>query len=193
VKTQNATVKKGLTKPKMSKAGKTFQNGEIDAVSKEIARSTIDNHAFSDYIAKNIGSRANDVLSELCNNSQIDDVLAEKLSLKINETRRILNLLNGYGIVRYEVNKDKKGWLTFRWYIDGSSLTEFSKQVIEKASEHKETLPSDCNDFFMCQECYKKQKIIFPFDVAYETNFKCECGESLKMLTRAEAEAEFIH
>ncbi len=153
------------------------------------ARNIIANDTFHEYISKNVGSRANDILIELSYGPSVDEKMAEKLNIKLNEARRMLNLLNNYGIIRYLVDKDKKGWLTFRWYIDSGSVTEFNKKITSISEHAVPALPKNCNDFFICEVCYPSQHIIFPFDVAFESDFLCECGKSLKMLTREEAES----
>ncbi len=163
---------------------------KISAEQIDSARAMIKNAIFYDFISKTVGSRANDILGALCDTPQPDERLAEKLNIKLNETRRMLNLLNGHGIVRYDVNKDQKGWLTFRWYVDHDALGNFYENVLEREERPRSVLPEDCNDFFMCALCYEKQRIVFPFDVAYENGFKCECGKELRMITRAEAETK---
>ncbi|MGC8533770.1 MAG: hypothetical protein ACP5MV_04060, partial [Candidatus Parvarchaeum sp.] len=57
-----------------------------------------------------------------------DDALANELSVKVNEVRRVLNLLSGYGITKYDTEKDSKGWLTFNWYVD-YSLRHYLQRV----------------------------------------------------------------
>lgn len=143
---------------------------------------------FIDYIAKNVGSQANDVLRELTKGPRKDEALAEKVSIKLNEVRRVLNLLNKHGIVRYDVKRDSSGWLTFEWHVDYSSFTDFYKTLNQKAEVSVSALPEGCNDFFVCSGCSKVQGLIYPFDVAYEKSFKCGCGKSLDAITRTEAE-----
>lgn len=158
----------------------------------EKTRQVLGGVAFVDYVAKNVGSRANDILGVLATGPETDEKIAEILNLKLNETRRMLNVLNGYGIVRYDINRDKRGWLTFEWYLDGSSLLDFDKGMGSRDSQSRRSLPENCNDFFICGTCYKTQHIVLPFDVAYENSFRCGCGGGLSMLSRSEAEAAVL-
>jgi hypothetical protein len=76
--------------------------------------------------------------------------LAADLSVKINEVRRILNVLDTYGVARYDTNKDNKGWLTFKWYLDSEKLGELSQSIENSRSENGYKLQDGCNDFFFC-------------------------------------------
>jgi transcription initiation factor TFIIE subunit alpha len=144
---------------------------------------------FLDYVAKNIGSQANEVLRELSKGARKDEALAETVNIKLNEVRRVLNLLNKHGIVRYDVKRDSSGWLTFEWHVDHVALSDFYKVLSQKVESPLSSLPENCNDFFVCGGCSKKQGLLYPFDVAYEKSFKCNCGKSLEALTRSEAES----
>lgn len=144
---------------------------------------------FLDYVAKNVGSQANDVLKELSKGPRKDEQLAETVSIKLNEVRRVLNLLNKHGIVRYDVKRDSSGWLTFEWHVDYVAFSDFYITLNQKVETPASSLPENCNDFFVCGGCSKKQQsLLYPFDVAYEKSFKCNCGKSLEALTRTEAE-----
>lgn len=144
---------------------------------------------FLDYIAKNVGSQANDVLKELSKGPRKDEQLAETVSIKLNEVRRVLNLLNKHGIVRYDVKRDSSGWLTFEWHVDYVAFSDFYTSLNQKVEMPMSALPENCNDFFICAGCSKKQAgLLYPFDVAYEKSFKCNCGKNLEALTRMEAE-----
>lgn len=155
----------------------------------EAIRSVLKESMFSEYISKTVGRQANEILWALATQPETDDGLVQKLNLKLNEVRRMLNFLNGYGVVRYNTNKDKKGWLTFEWYLDSSVLLGFSAELSARLLAGRERLPEKCNDFFVCGSCYDKQHIVFPFDVAYEAGFKCSCGRRFEMVSRADAEA----
>jgi transcription factor E len=150
----------------------------------------LSNTAFSEFISRNVGKKAINIIRML-NVPQTDEKLAADLAVKINEVRRILNVLDTYGIARYDTNKDSKGWLTFKWYLNTSKLTELNEEMANKKDENYK-LQEDCNDFFYCNKCYDDQKVILPFDAAYEGQFKCDnCGKSLKQLTRTDAQKLF--
>ncbi len=154
----------------------------------EEVKTLLESSFFFEFVSKNVGSHANNILKTLCFRPETDEKIAETLELKLNETRRVLNVLNGYGVVRYNVNRDTKGWLTFEWYIDNASLCEFGKTVSNGADKKTSNLPRDCNDFFICGFCFKKHKMLLPFDVAVECAFRCGCGGPLRRLGREEAE-----
>lgn len=101
-------------------------------------------------------------------------------------------MLDTYGVARYDTNKDNKGWLTFEWYLDAEKLGELSVTVANAKPENGYKLPEDCNDFFYCGKCYDEQRVILPFDTAYESEFKCEnCGKQLKQVNKDEARTLF--
>ncbi len=146
------------------------------------------NDSFADFISRNVGKKAINII-KLLNEPQTDEKLATDLSVKINEVRRILNVLDTYGVARYDTNKDNKGWLTFKWYLDTEKLGELSQTIENSRLENGYKLQDGCNDFFFCSRCYKEQKVIMPFDAAFETQFKCDCGKQLKQLNKEEARA----
>ncbi len=152
-----------------------------------------DNAVFSDYISRNVGKKAITV-AKMLRHFQTDEKLAAELGIKINEVRRILNVLDTYGVARYDADKDSKGWLTFRWHIDADKLEELHNHVVnEKPRNDEQKMPDDCNDFFFCEKCYNEQKIIMPFDAAYELSFKCEdCGRVLTQMSKDEVRAVFV-
>jgi len=182
-----------ITKPTVAKALKIktqIPSGGIpNAEVMEGVGRAMDDAVFIDYVAKNVGSQANDVLRELSKGPRKDEQLAETVSIKLNEVRRVLNLLNKHGIVRYDVKRDSSGWLTFEWHVDYVAFSDFYKTLNQKAEAPQSPLPENCNDFFVCGGCSKKQGLLYPFDVAYDKSFKCNCGKSLEALTRTEAES----
>jgi len=147
----------------------------------------INNKEFSDYIIKNVGRKAIDILSTL-NEPLSDEELASKLDIKINEVRRILNTLNTYGITKYDTLKDKNGWLTFKWYINTNNIERLKKTISESNKSAKYRLPDGCNDFFVCDTCFEKNKVLFPFDTAVEIKFKCDCGGNLVRVSKEDAQ-----
>lgn len=149
------------------------------------------NDTFAEFISKNIGKKAINVIKML-HAPQTDEKLAADLSVKINEVRRILNVLDSYGVARYDTNKDSKGWLTFKWYLDCEKLVELHQRALNSKPENAYKLPDNCNDFFYCGRCYEEQKVILPFDAAFEAQFKCDsCSRQLKQLNKEEARAMF--
>ncbi len=158
----------------------------------KVAGAIISSERFSDFISKNVGKQALVLVEHLNANQLTDDRLAVKMDVKVNEVRRMLNVLNGYGITKYEINKDGKGWLTFKWYLDRQKLGVFDETVLKKKEDHGPVLQTDCNDFFFCPSCYKDQKVILPFDSAFEMNFRCECGKLLEGMDKEKANTELV-
>lgn len=147
---------------------------------------------FLDYINKTVGSGASDILKLLVKAPKTDEDIAAQLNVKVNDVRRMLNVMNGYSIVRYDVNKDNKGWLIFKWRIDREKLGEYIVGLQKVSPEQQSMLPGNCNDFFICKKCYPSEKVVLPFDTAFESEFSCNgCGKPYSMLSRAETEALF--
>lgn len=150
-------------------------------------REIISDGVFKEHLSKNVGGGAGAIVNALLEGPLADEKLSEALGIKPNETRRVLNVLNSYGIVRYNINKDSNGWLTFIWYIDHDSVITVRDQL-QKSIEAKRALPEDCNDFFACPSCSAKHAAVLPFTDAFEALFKCSCGKSLKRVSKEEAE-----
>ncbi|MDE1761944.1 MAG: hypothetical protein KGH59_00985 [Candidatus Micrarchaeota archaeon] len=152
-----------------------------------LIESVIGDDHFNNHISRSVGKRAREII-QLLATPQTDDAIAEKLEIKINEVRRMLNTLNTFGVTRYNVNKDSKGWLTFKWYIDANKLTELKNDIMVRSVDAGYKIPEGCNDFFICNKCYVEQKTIFPFETAFEMSFKCDCGSTMKQVNKMEVE-----
>jgi transcription initiation factor IIE alpha subunit len=157
-----------------------------DVVKKEIDKLLASERA-TDYLRKNVSRTAVDVICMLAS-PRTDEYLAEQLGMKINAVRRILNIMQGYGITNYYVSKNTKGWLSFAWYINTSKLDPFLEHINNMERESV-TITDNCNDYFMCGNCYKTDGLIYTFDAAFESSFKCQCGKNLARMDRPEAEA----
>lgn len=143
-------------------------------------------------VSNSVGAGAVDVLKSLVDGPKTDEDIAEKLSIKVNEVRRALNVMNSYSIVRYDVNKDSKGWLIFTWRIDSERLSEYVAGIKKEVVVADTILQGNCNDFFVCKGCYSKEKVVLPFDSAFETGFVCQgCGKPFALLSREETVALF--
>lgn len=173
------------------KRGKETQEKEHVLESFRNVGTLVDNQAFSKYITSNVGNEAMSIVKLLSDSPQTDEKLAEMLGLKINDVRRMLNMMNGYSILRYDVNKDGRGWLIFKWRIDGEKLTEFVGDLGAAKQEAPFVLSENCNDYFVCKLCYANEKEILPFDTAFEANFKCRCGKQLDVLDKEGVQALF--
>lgn len=138
------------------------------------------------YLKKNISKRALEVISALAT-PKTDEALAEELGLKINAVRRILNIMQGYGITNYYIAKNVNGWLSFAWYVNVDKIPPFFDQI-ESMESTRPAIREDCNDYFVCDKCYDQTKLVFTFESAFEDSFKCGvCGTGLRMLDRRQA------
>ncbi len=154
---------------------------------KTALNSLLSNGRATEYLKKNVSKMAVDVISMLVT-PKTDDYLAEQLGTKINAIRRILNIMQGYGITNYYISKNTKGWLSFAWYINTSKLLPFL-QYVDGMERERSVMNDACNDYFICNECYKADKLVFTFDSAFESSFKCgSCGKNLNRMDRNEAE-----
>jgi transcription factor E len=197
-KTKVASKARHMQIKKTNKSIKTTKKlQKVNRLKEQVAKNTVEtvkfideminNKDFSDYIIKNVGRKAIDILSTL-NEPLSDEELASKLDIKINEVRRILNTLNTYGITKYDTLKDKNGWLTFKWYINANNIEKVKKTISESSKSAKYKLPDDCNDFFICDTCFEKSRVLFPFDTAVEMKFKCDCGGNLVRISKEDAQ-----
>ena len=182
---------KKIHERKLQAAQKVKKQQEIDeATYTENALKYIDtlvgDDNISDYLNKNVSRHASEVIN-LLTIPRTDEDIAASLDLKINAVRRILNIMQGYGITNYTVSKNNEGWLSFAWYINTNKVPQFFDYV-KSASTDKTVLKDDCNDYFVCNSCYDENKFIFTFDAAYESNFRCNvCNKQLSRIDREKA------
>ncbi|MDE1865999.1 MAG: hypothetical protein KGH94_05180 [Candidatus Micrarchaeota archaeon] len=155
-------------------------------VAKREIETLLSNEKVNEYLKRNVSKTAIDVLYMLPT-PRTDEYLAEQLGLKINAIRRILNIMQGYGITNYYVSKNTKGWLSFAWYINTTKLSPFL-EFVNNTERENAVINSNCNDYFLCNECYKSDKLLYTFDAAFENDFKCGCGKNLARMDKVEAE-----
>ncbi|MCL4383672.1 MAG: hypothetical protein M1168_00950 [Candidatus Marsarchaeota archaeon] len=168
---------------KHKRGRKKKQNTSIPK--QEEAEKTIDkllnNANIVDYLIKNVSKRTPEVLTMLINPTS-DEQIAFKLDMKINSIRRILNLLQGYGLTKYYVEKNINGWLSFAWYININKIDYFFEYVNQGS---KNILKEECNDYFICNKCYKNNNLILTFSEAFEVSFKCSnCGKQYERIDK---------
>lgn len=169
-----------------------FAKNKIIEDTKQSA-SLLENKAFKQHIMGKVGPEAPVILRELVKSPKTDEDIATQLNIKVNDIRRALNLMNGYGIVKYDVNKDNKGWLIFKWKLNNEKLEDYINTVeLEIKTVEQPNLPGNCNDFFICKKCYPDQKVVIPFDSAFESGFNCaSCGKPYVIMNKEEAIALF--
>ena len=101
----------------------------------KFVNSLLENEMLTNFLTRNVGRHAMDIIKQL-NQPKTDDKLAVDLEIKVNEVRRVLNVLDGYGVARYDTHKNAKGWLTFNWYVDTSKLTELNDRLALQSTEN---------------------------------------------------------
>lgn len=175
---------------KSEKEGRLRRSTPIIAPPEEVKEAVgrlLGNAVAVNFLMKNVSKWAPDVLNML-STPKTDDYLAEQLDLKINAIRRILNLMQGYGITNYYIAKNTNGWLSFAWYVNTGKVPSFF-EYINNVSSKKSVINNNCNDYFVCNECYQKDKLIFTFDAAFEAGFRCNgCGRKFERIGRDIAE-----
>jgi transcription initiation factor IIE alpha subunit len=151
-----------------------------------VLESLLQNGRAMEYIRQNVSKKAEEVLC-LLTEPKTDEQISAELDLKINTVRRILNILQGYGVTNYTTSKDDKGWLSFFWSINANKIGQFFEYL--NNSGHEVSIVTDgCNDYFVCGDCYKENNLIFNFDSAYESGFRCACNKKLERIDKAAAE-----
>ncbi|EQD62496.1 Transcription factor TFIIE, alpha subunit [mine drainage metagenome] len=141
------------------------------------------------YLKKNVNKNALEVLA-LLQSPNTDEAISMQLDMKVNSVRRILNIMQGYGITNYYVAKNTNGWLSFAWYVNTNKMGSFFDYIKSMKGDEYSAIKDDCNDYFVCKKCYADDNIIFTFDAAYEAGFKCgACGSKFDMISKDEAMA----
>ena len=124
---------------------------------KESLDKLLSNERAVEYLKKNVSKMAVDVIGMLVT-PKTDEFLAEQMGTKINAIRRILNIMQGYGITNYYISKNTKGWLSFAWYINTSKLPPFLEYV-EGMEKEKSIVSETCNDYFICAELLQERQV----------------------------------
>ena len=108
-----------------------------------------------------------------------ENVVAQKLKLKINEARKLLYKLNSIGFVTYikQRDPDKKWWYLYYWSLDKNKLRDIYLQYKKaQLTKKKQQLLDEKKYVFECINCQKK----FIYEDALENDFSCqECGNIL--------------
>ncbi|MEM3227900.1 MAG: hypothetical protein QXK65_03060 [Candidatus Micrarchaeaceae archaeon] len=176
---------KKIAKEEQILKNKKMQEEQYRIDSKKVIKDLTTNEAVMEYLRKNVSKRAEEVLKALTT-TKTDEQIATELNIKINAVRRVLNILHGYGVTNYSTVKNSKGWLSFLWSINLKKIDEFYNYISKE--DNVSLITNDSDDYFICEKCYSGNKLIFDFDSAFESKFKCEaCGANLKRLSRAEA------
>lgn len=187
---KKASAKAKVQEKKVVAARKKHNNKDYIPSQKEAVAAlnaiTADRFAL-DYINKNVSKNAVEVLNTITT-PKTDEQISLLLNMKINFVRRMLNIMQGYGITNYYVAKNNNGWLSFAWYVNATKLQSFF-EYIRSIRGDEVIITDNCNDYFVCGKCYDGTKMIFDFDAAFEAKFKCSsCGGKFKMINKQDAE-----
>ena len=169
------TVRKATMKEKREDYAREAAVKNTENVSKIISEIVMDND-ISEYLKKNVSKKAIEII-ELLSTPRTDEYITDALEIKINAVRRILNILQGYGITNYNISKNVDGWLSFEWYINAGKAAQFLEFVKNEAGM-KNKIDDSCNDYFVCDNCYADNRLIFTFS-AFR---KCPLEFSLYLL-----------
>ena len=108
-----------------------------------------------------------------------EDVIAEKLKLKVNAARKLLYALHTKGITAYTKKRDpkKKWWYLYYWSIDRDHVqmlvNEYKKKLLEQKQKE---LEAEKQFAFECAACNEK----YTYEDALDSEFTCpKCGSLL--------------
>ena len=175
-----------MKKPEKVRKGKVNISIPAQVDAKKAIEDLLINEKAVDYLKRNVSKRAVEVINML-DAPETDEGIAETLGMKINAIRRILNIMHGYGITNYYVSKNVNGWLSFSWYVNANKVPAFL-EYIGSIDSGRAVADENCNDYFVCNDCYKNDKFIYTFDAAFEAGFKCNCGTSLERRDKQQVE-----
>ncbi|MEM0361946.1 MAG: transcription factor [Sulfolobales archaeon] len=112
----------------------------------------------------------------------VDEELASKINISVNEVRRALYDLQSLSIVAYRRERDEKdGKFIYYWYADIEHLNQLlllRKKSVLRRLEDRLKLEEE-NTFYVCQN----DDIRLPFDEALENDFRCpRCNTPLEFI-----------
>ena len=152
-----------------------------------------------DVIGKISGKNSIELADILSNKKNVNEFLiAKKLKLTINQTRRILYRLSDFGLVSFIRKKDKrKGWYTYFWTLNiGRALKILHKELNEEINQLEHQLKSrQVKRFYVCKTCGNEVNE----ETALLNDFMCkECGmvyelnESKKVINELNSRIAFL-
>ncbi|MEM2874006.1 MAG: transcription factor [Candidatus Nanoarchaeia archaeon] len=112
--------------------------------------------------------------------SAVEEEIAKKLKLKINDTRKLLYKLYEKRLAIYEKKADpkKKWWYIYYWSLDKDRIQELFLEYKRRQIEKKRReLEAERKFAFACKSCETK----YQYEEALETEFTCPtCGSILE-------------
>lgn len=110
----------------------------------------------------------------------VEEEIAKKLKLKINDTRKLLYKLYEKRLAVYEKTADpkKKWWYIYYWSLDKEKIQELFLAYLHKQVEKKkQEFEAEKKFAFACRGCEAK----YQYEEALETEFTCPaCGSVLE-------------
>ena len=110
----------------------------------------------------------------------VEEEIAKKLKLKINDTRKLLYKLYEKRLAVYEKKADpkKKWWYIYYWSLDKDRIQELFWEYRRKQIEKKRReFEAEKKFAFACKGCEAK----YQYEEALETEFTCPaCGSVLE-------------
>ncbi len=121
-----------------------------------------------------------------------DEVIVQKTELKLSSVRNLLNQLHGYGLIRYEREKDANtNWYTYTWFAKMDKIGDVVRSKWQgRLTDLEQEFDFESNHvFYKCtQGCQK-----LAFELAAEYDFKCpDCGNELENIDNKERIQELM-
>lgn len=118
------------------------------------------------------------ILKILSKGEITDQAIAEKMMIRANTIRRILNEMHTKGIITYRKEKERSGWYNYIWRINYDKIEEFINMEKDNYIQYLEDRLKfeQENHFFRCSDgCVKLE-----YANALEADFKCPlCNSQL--------------
>ncbi|MEK6923886.1 MAG: hypothetical protein AABW54_01445 [Candidatus Micrarchaeota archaeon] len=133
---------------------------------------------FKDFVKQVSGPAGLKVVNSI-GDGATDETIEKNTRLKLSEIRSLLNLLQNYGAVEYNREKNMTtGWFTYTWRINASRALQ--KKLSNTRNEYlqlcRETADEGAGVYKCPEGCVR-----LPFEHAFENKFACpKCSRKLK-------------
>ena len=131
-----------------------------------------------EYLGMEVDEQIEKIISFLEKEGTIsENVLAERLGLKINQTRKLLYKLHDLGFAEYSKKKDeeKKWWYIYFWSLNKVKLNDtYKRRKNEELAEMQDQLRTEQKYSFECTKCGVK----FKYEDALSHDFSCDSCSS---------------
>lgn len=108
-----------------------------------------------------------------------DEKIEKETKLKLSEIRAALNVLQNYGVVEYNREKNmSSGWFTYTWRINASRALQ--NKLTKTRNEYAALRKESAEDGAVVYKCPGGCERLL-FDRAVDANFQCpKCSKKLK-------------